>query len=488
VALRKSLAPAPGLGIKTCPWPWPWRAVAFALCICLFCGSAQAENPAAGSPLHDPLPDALATPYSIAPIDPRLYKFKKALLDLGYNFQVNYTGEMIGNPVGGAQQSAIYEGLLELGIDGDLDRIAGLKGASFHINAFQMHGHGLSTYNLYNYSTISGIEGRPTTRLFEAWFEQEVFDGTASIRVGQLAADTEFLASDFDALYWNGTFGWPNLTSYDLPGGGPHYPLTTPGIRLKLMPNETTTFLIAVFNGDPAGAGLDISLSEVKNCCGINFRLKDPPFFIAQADFEYALPLTSDGLAGKLRIGGWQQFGAINDKFYASDGRVLTDPASNGDPIVHYGNQSTYAILDQMLWHRPGQNAWRGIGAFIMAIAAPADRNLISLEVQAGVNFMGVWDARPDDIFGAAFSYTRISPYVGALQRAEAASLGNVPAQSYEIALEATYQAQIVQGFFVQPEFQYIFRPGAGLINPINPSAGQIPDATVFGLRTVVKF
>lgn len=486
MARRQSLASGAGLGLKESPGPW--LALALALCTFFFCGSARAENPAAGSPLHDPLPEALATPYSIAPIDPRLYEFKKGLLDLGYNFQVNYTGEIVGNPVGGAQQSAIYEGLLELGIDGDLEKIMGLKGASFHINAFQIHGHGLTTYNIFNYSTISGIEARPTTRLFEAWFEQELFGGLASIRIGQLAADTEFLASDFDALYWNGTFGWPNFTSFDLPGTGPHYPVTTPGIRFKLSPNEATTFLIALFNGDPAGSGLDASLAEVKNCCGINFRLKDPPFLIAQAEFEYALPLTPDGLAGKVRMGGWYQFGRFNDQFYASDGMVLTDPASNGDPMVRIGNQATFAILDQMLWHLPGQDVWRGIGAFILAMAAPSDRNLISLEVQAGINFMGVWDARPDDIFGAAFAYTRISPYVGALQRAEAASFGDIPAESYEIALEATYQAQIVQGFFLQPEFQYIFRPGAGLINPLNPSAGQIPDAAVFGLRTVVKF
>ena len=154
----------------------------------------------------------------------------------------------------------------------------------------------------------------------------------ASIRFGQLAADTEFLASDFDALYWNGAFGWPSLTTFDLPGTGPGYPLATPGVRLKVKPNDQTTLLIALFNGDPSGAGFDVSVTEIKNCCGINFRLKDPPFLIGQAEFTYALPITAQGLAGKVRIGGWHHFGQFNDQFFATDGLPLADPASNGHP------------------------------------------------------------------------------------------------------------------------------------------------------------
>jgi porin len=69
-----------------------------------------------------------------------------------------------------------------------------------------------------------------------------------------------------------------------------------------------------------------------------------------------------------------------------------------------------------------------------------------------------------------------------------AASFSAVPIRDYELLLEATYQAQIVRGFFIQPDFQYVFHPGGGAIDPLNPYAGRIPDAAVFGLRAVVKF
>lgn len=465
------------------------RTALAALCLLSACVPARAEKPTHGSPLYDPLPHPLAADISISPIDPRLHEFKHALLALGYNFQVNYTSEVLGNPSGGAQRSAVYDGLLELGIDGDLDRIMGWKGASFHINAFQIHGHGLSTYNIFNYSTVSSIEARATTRLFEVWLEQDLFGGLASIRIGQLAADQEFILSDLDALYWNATFGWPNLAANDLPGTGPGYPLTTPAVRIKITPNDKTAFLVGLFNGDPSGSGLVTDLSQVYNCCGINFRLRDPPLLIAEAQFGYVLPFTSDGLEGKIRLGGWHHFGRFPDVYLASDGLSLANPASNNVPVVHAGNEATYGLVDQMIWRYPGDDPLRGIGVFALAMAVPGDRNVISLEVQAGVNFMGLWDARPHDAFGAAFSYNRISPYVSASQQA-AAVVSDSPAaiQSYELVLEATYQAEIIRGFVVQPDFQYVFRPGAGAVNPLNPSAGLIRDAAVFGLRSVVKF
>jgi porin len=51
-----------------------------------------------------------------------------------------------------------------------------------------------------------------------------------------------------------------------------------------------------------------------------------------------------------------------------------------------------------------------------------------------------------------------------------------------------TYQAQISPSWIVQPDFQYIFRPGGGVIDPVNPAVGKIPDAAVFGLRTSISF
>jgi len=56
-------------------------------------------------------------------------------------------------------------------------------------------------------------EARSTTRLFEAWFQQKLFDDRLSIRLGQLSADTEFMISPSATLFVNSTFGFPRSPS-----------------------------------------------------------------------------------------------------------------------------------------------------------------------------------------------------------------------------------------------------------------------------------
>ena len=50
------------------------------------------------------------------------------------------------------------------------------------------------------------------------------------MKVGQLAADAEFVISEGGGYFLNGTWGWPSITAADLPSGGPAYPLATPGV------------------------------------------------------------------------------------------------------------------------------------------------------------------------------------------------------------------------------------------------------------------
>lgn len=187
---------------------------------------------------------------------------------------MNYTGEVLGNLTSGIKRRAIYDNLLELAIDGDLKTIAGLRGASFHINSYQVNGVGLSGCCVFNVLTASSIEARPSTWLFEAWFEQKLFSDMASLRIGQLAANTEFAISEYSQAYLNATFGWPNIFAANMPSTAPNYPLATPGVRLKLSPNNQTNLLVALFNGDPSGAGFT-GLQEILDPSGINFRLQE---------------------------------------------------------------------------------------------------------------------------------------------------------------------------------------------------------------------
>ncbi|WOJ90156.1 carbohydrate porin [Methylocapsa polymorpha] len=231
------------------------------------CDVAHAED-MGSTPAQGVVAPPAAAESTISSLIPALGDFKKGRLDRGVDFELDYIQDTFGNPTGGVKQGASYQSVLYMKVDADLAKLAGLTGASFRVNAYQIQGCGLSAYNIDNFSNISSLEARPTTRLYELWAEQKLFADVASVRVGQLAADNELFISEFgNDLYVNGTFGWPNNTAENRPSGGPGYPLATPGARLKVTPNNQVTLLAAIFNGDPAGAGFT-GLEQIKDLPG----------------------------------------------------------------------------------------------------------------------------------------------------------------------------------------------------------------------------
>src|SRR3569623_2572101 len=126
----------------------------------------------------------------------------------GVKLAATYIGEALGNASGGLKQGAIYEGRLNVAVDADLQKLAGLQGLSFHANMFQIHGEGLSRNYLQNYMVVSGFEALPSTRLYEMWLEKKWGDAL-SLRVGQLAADTEFMTAKYKDVFTNSSLGWP---------------------------------------------------------------------------------------------------------------------------------------------------------------------------------------------------------------------------------------------------------------------------------------
>ena len=91
----------------------------------------------------------------------------------GIKFAATYIGEALGNPSGGLKRGSVYEGRLNLAVDVDLEKLAGVRDLTFHANMFQIHGGGLSRGALLNFMDVSGIEALPSTRLYEAWFERK---------------------------------------------------------------------------------------------------------------------------------------------------------------------------------------------------------------------------------------------------------------------------------------------------------------------------
>lgn len=404
------------------------------------------------------------------------------LAERGITYQLNYIGEVLGNTSGGVSRGTVYDGRLEAVVEADLEKLAGLKGLFFHANGFWIQGEGLSARHIGNFMAVSNIEALETVRLFELWLEQKFLDDKASLRVGQLAADSEFFISGYAGQFINGTFGWPAYMAADLPSGGPAYPLATPGIRLKLDPTPNLTLLAAVFNGDPAGPSAD---PQKANHYGTSFRISDPALVMAEGQYRYNQDKKSTGLAGTVRLGGWYHFGHFDDRRLDANG--VSVAISGNDFARRSGNWGIYGIIDQQIWRPASGEPDKGVGVFARIAGSPSDRNDVDFYVDGGIVFSGVVPGRPDDSFGAGIAYARISGDARDFDRDLIAAGAIQPVRDHEAALEINYTAQIIPGWTITPEFQYIWHPGCNISSAADP-ARAVGDAVVLGARTVVKY
>lgn len=174
------------------------------------------------------------------------------LSQYGISLALAETSEDLGNVTGGARRGFAYDGLTQMVLQLDTQRAFGLYGGTFNVSALQVHGRNLSTDNLLTLQTASGIEADRATRLWELWYQQKFLEeDRLDVKIGQQSLDQEFTVSQNSLLFVNTMFGWPMLPSADLPGGGPAYPLSALGLRVRAHPTNSLTLLAGLFNGSP---------------------------------------------------------------------------------------------------------------------------------------------------------------------------------------------------------------------------------------------
>ena len=410
---------------------------------------------------------------------------RSALEDKGILLGGDEIDEVLGNVTGGTKTGVVDEGRLELLATLDLDKLFGWSNATFHVNAYQTHGRGLSANNLgSNLMTASNIEAARSTRLFDLWIEQLLFNGKLSIRGGQIAADDEFFISNYAGNFINGTFGWPAIMASDLPNGGQAYPLATPGVRVAVALDKETTIAAAVMNGDPAGGGL--GNPQQRDSDGTAFRFNDGAFAIAEA--RYALNQAKDaaGQPATYKLGTWYHSGSFADERFDSSGQSLASPTSTGVPQQHWNNFGVYAVADRQLWRNDETD--RNFGVFLRVGAAPADRNLVTLYADTGFNFKGILPGRSDDVFGVALAVAQIGGGARDLDLDQRQFTGTAtPIRDNETTLEVTYRVQATPWWTVQPDLQFIRHPGGDVALSTQPTKA-VPNALVLGLRSAILF
>ena len=117
----------------------------------------------------------------------------------------------------------------------------------------------------------------------------------------------------------------------------------------------------------------------------------------------------------------------------------------------------------------------------------------MKFSANAGVTYHDPLANRPDDTLAIGIGYAKVSKQVS-LADQDAATVAQQddpgvfsPIRHDETYIEATYQYQLRPWWQVQPDFQYVFSPGGGIVDPEHADR-RIRNEAVLGVRTNVLF
>ncbi|MEJ1975419.1 MAG: carbohydrate porin [Acetobacteraceae bacterium] len=409
----------------------------------------------------------------------------------GISLGLSETSEVLGNATGGIHQGADYDGLTTMSLGLDTQRAFGWEGGIFNISALQIHGRNLGSDNLGTLLPPSGINADRTTRLWELWYQQSFLDGQVDVKLGQQSLDQEFIVSTNALLFVNTAFGWPLVPSVDMPGGGPAYPLSSLGVRVRAQISPQFTALLGLFNGSPT-ARFNTEDSQIRNGSGTSFPLNGGALVIGELQFAFpgngsmVAPGGSGPLPGSYKIGFWWDSEPFADQNLDNTGVSLASLVSNGTPLQRNGDYSIYAVMDQSIL-QIGDDSGRLLNVFARVMGAPDDRNLINFGANLGLVLHEPIVGRGQDTAGIAMGYGRVGKSASDFDKEAQRVTGSGFRRTAETFIELTYQAQVTNWMQLQPDFQYVWNPGAGVANPNDPTQ-KLKNEAIFGLRTNITF
>lgn len=374
------------------------------------------------------------------------WRNRSLLSDRGFDFTATYTAQVWGNVAGGIGQNTAYFGLLQFGLDVDLEKVLGWKGGSFNTTWIWLSGDQPTAQFVGATFPVSGIEAPAGFLCLDLWMQQNFFGDKLTLRAGMFNADRDFTVSQYAAFFQNSGFGWPILYRGEL-AGPPAYPYAAPGIYAACQPAEGWILRAAVMQGD--------SYNDVANFHW-NFDRMNGLLFLNEAAYSW----------GKSSLPGTAKLGAMFTTGYPDIPGETNREAWGGSFIYGIVDQSLYTEAESTQEHPQGLG-WFARGGF----AAPQRSSPLGMLVETGFVYSGLIPGRDSDSAGLGFLWNQSSP--GQVSALEGSNRG------LEMVFEASYQCQISPWCAVQPDLQYILQPGGST---------AIPNALVLGLSVSVDF
>jgi len=387
------------------------------------------------------------------------------LKDSGVRPFITYYGVFQGNPVGGIGQSTAWSQELVFGAALDLEKLFKLPGASFVISGADAAGRNLSD-DIGNIFTASQAYVTPTLMFYELYWQQSLLDDTLEIRIGRLTSGDTFAALPAFALQVNGGINGNPLSVF-LNSEFTASPNATWAAYARYAPTSSTYVSAGVYQatdrlGVTAYHGLDFSI-----------RPQDGVLLLGEVGWtpifgQTPAPSGKDGKSAVSPAPGLP--GTYAAGIYYSN--LPEDEFTGGG--AQRNSFGFYAMAQQMLW-RSRANPNISFSLWGGATGNPQPE-IATMPVMgfAGAIWQGLLPGRDQD--QALFSFL-VGGWSSDYANASATMGGGWP--TAESVLEWSYIVQLTPNLTVQPDIQYVLRPGG---------TGNIGDAVVLGLQFGASF
>lgn len=411
---------------------------------------------------------------------------RSRLAENGVEFEFFYVGSMPTNLGGGIRAGSAYQHGFLAALDLDTEKLGWWNGGHFHVSGVSLEGDPFAATYVGDLNKTNLVDFPADTRLWQAYYQQELFDKKLTLKAGLMSVDRDFILPElYNSLqsinFLNQTFFFPTMAFnlYDIPGfpPGSHSLPSTPyaslGALVKWQPTDSFYIKAAIYDGNPDNSSSGTRLA---------LRSEEGSLIYFETGYRHNQDKDDRGLPGNYKLGGYYH----TDEFYDI---YTTGIAALGlaTPETHKGNYGAYFLAEQMLWREAGWDdpAQQGIVGFFRVAGAPADRNLAEFGIDGGLVFKGLIPGRDYDTLGLGASYLKISEDLIRAQRTANLFLTpKIEEADYEGVIELNYKLQLAAWWTLQASLQYVFHPGARA----GTSSQAIPDAWVLGLQTTLRF
>ena len=340
----------------------------------------------------------------------------------GLDLAATYTADVGMTASGGADARIRYLDNLELSLDADLDKLAGMRGSVFHITVL----NNLGARPNDAAGTLQGVNnievGRAAVRLYEAWGEQAF--GPATLRVGLYDVNSEFNTTESAGLLISPTFGISSEFASSGPAGPATFPSSALAARLRVGLDQAGSYAQVVASnarvqtfGDPGG--VDLSFADgllVAGEVGTGQRLR-------------------------VSLGGWT-FTRASD--------ALVSVAPDGSP-----RREKPAGLYAMAEAKLAEGGKRAVTGFLRGGLARGLTQPFARAVQTGLLIAPAIIGRDASAFSVGLHHAGTSA-----EFRDAQTAAGEAAWHNESALELTYSDQILPHLTLQPDLQIIRQSG----------------------------